>query len=404
MDSSRRTEKRVKEHMRDGKRRDQVLLLAAGFFYFSSPMAVTPIITGFSGSLGASAALMGLIGGLMNICSLCCRPFVGAFSDRMRKYILSCIGAVCLIVSCLGYVFAWSPQVVMAARIINGFGFALCSISLSTWFSLMLPKEHMGAGMGVYGTMNALAMALAPAVGIYCYHHLGYRAAFCVATAFAAAIIVLIQFVSYKNEPLPPAGKGFLPDQFVDTGVLPVSFLIMVFTIPYCATQSFLVQYVQAKGLPFSAGMFFPAYAVALLLLRTVMRDLFDRLSFQFFFIMACLCTAGSILLLAVMDSFWEMIAAAVLMAGSYGVMCSVCQALAIVVAAGGKRGLANSTYYIGIDLGMALGPLFGGLLFGALPISFFYPVLLVSLPAAAAIYWYGRRRVFSARSSAHAR
>ena len=73
-------------------------------------------------------------------------------------------------------------------------------------------------------------------------------------------------------------------------------------------------------------------------------------------------------------------------------------------MAVGGKRGLANSTYYIGIDLGMALGPLFGGLLFGALPISFFYPVLLVSLPAAAAIYWYGRRRVFSARSSAHAR
>lgn len=178
----------------------------------------------------------------------------------------------------------------------------------------------------------------------------------------------------------------------------------MVFTIPYCATQSFLVQYVQAKGLPFSAGMFFPAYAVALLLLRTAMRDLFDRLSFQFFFIMACLCTAGSILLLAVMDSFWEMIAAAVLMAGSYGVMCSVCQALAIVVAVGGKRGLANSTYYIGIDLGMALGPLFGGLLFGTLPISFFYPVLLASLPAAAAIYWYGRRRVFSARSSAHAK
>lgn len=260
----------------------------------------------------------------------------------MRKYILSCIGAVCLIASCLGYVFAWSPQVVMAARVINGFGFALCSISLSTWFSLLLPKEHMGAGMGVYGTMNALAMALAPAIGIYCYHHLGYRAAFCVATAFAAAIIVLIQFVSYKNEPLPPAGKGFLPDQFVDTGVLPVSFLIMVFTIPYCATQSFLVQYVQAKGLPFSAGMFFPAYAVALLLLRTAMRDLFDRLSFQFFFLMACLCTAGSILLLAVMDSFWEMIAAAVLMAGSYGVMCSVCQALAIVVAVGGKRGVGE--------------------------------------------------------------
>ena len=78
-------------------------------------MAVTPIITGFSGSLGASAALMGLIGGLMNLCFLCCRPFVGAFSDRMRKFVLSCIGAVCLIVSLLGFVLARGPPVGLGA-------------------------------------------------------------------------------------------------------------------------------------------------------------------------------------------------------------------------------------------------------------------------------------------------
>ena len=63
--------------------RDILLILGASFFYFSCPMLVTPIITGFSGSLGASAALMGLIGGMMNLCSLFCRPFAGNLADKI---------------------------------------------------------------------------------------------------------------------------------------------------------------------------------------------------------------------------------------------------------------------------------------------------------------------------------
>ena len=57
--------------------KDIILVLAASFFYMASPMLVTPLITGFSGSIGASAALMGLVGGMMNLVSLFCRPLAG---------------------------------------------------------------------------------------------------------------------------------------------------------------------------------------------------------------------------------------------------------------------------------------------------------------------------------------
>ena len=60
-----------------------ILILAASFFYFASPMLVTPLITGFSGSIGASAGVMGVIGGLMNLCSLFCRPFVGNLAEQI---------------------------------------------------------------------------------------------------------------------------------------------------------------------------------------------------------------------------------------------------------------------------------------------------------------------------------
>ena len=47
-------------------KRDIALILAASFFYMASPMLITPIITGFSESLGASGVMMGFIGGIIS--------------------------------------------------------------------------------------------------------------------------------------------------------------------------------------------------------------------------------------------------------------------------------------------------------------------------------------------------
>lgn len=176
--------------------RDRILILISGFFYFASPMLVTPLITGFSENLGASAALMGVIGGLMNICSLFCRPFVGNLTDKISKYKLSFIGAVLMAAASVGYAAAQSPLFIVAA-------------------------------------------------------------------AF---------------------------------------------------------------------------------------------------------------------------------MAGGYGMMCSACQSKAILLAGEGKRGLANSTYYIGLDLGMSLGPMLGGVLYGNVSIQMFYPVLALTVPLGLAVYRINRR------------
>ena len=67
--------------------------------------------------------------------------------------------------------------------------------------------------------------------------------------------------------------------------------------------------------------------------------------------------------------------------------MSSVCQSTAILLAGKEKRGLANSTYYIGLDLGMALGPMIGGVLYGQLDIALFYPALLMAAPLVGAVY-----------------
>lgn len=378
--------------------RDVILILISSFFYLSCPMLVTPLITGFSKSLGASAALMGVIGGLMNICALFCRPIVGNIADKVSKYKLSFIGAALMAFACMGYIFAFHPVLVIAARIINGIGYSCCSVCMSTWMSNLLPKEKIGSGMGLYGTMNALGMAAAPAVGVSMYERLGYKPAFLAATGFAVLTIVIIQFVHDKGEPLPVSGKegrhGIKKIELVDKKVIPIAAIIMLFAIPYCATQSFLVSYVAARRLHVTVSLFFPLYAAVLLFLRLSLRNLFDKKPFSFFMILSSASAMTGVILLAVMKDNVSMFLAAAFMAGGYGIMCSVCQSTALLLSEKKKRGLANSTYYIGLDLGMSFGPIIGGILYGNVGIEAFYPLLGVTIPLNLAVFWMNRNKM----------
>lgn len=388
--------------------KDIMLVLAATFFYMASPMLVTPLITGFTESIGASAALMGLVGGLMNLVSLFCRPIAGNLADRISKYKLSFIGAVFMTAACVGYIFAPNEVVVIIARIINGFGFACCSVCMATWMSNMLPKEKIGSGMGVYGTMNALAMAVAPAIGVSAYQAFGYRVSFVIALVFSLAIIVVIQFTGDKGEPETEnadagengsdagdaAGRQRRKLELIDVKVIPIALIIMLFAIPYCATQSFLVTYAEVWGLHISVSLFFPAYAAVLIVLRLLMRNLFDKLPFRIFLLSSALSELLAILLLTIMKNNAVMLLASCFLAGGYGIMSSVCQSTAILLAGREKRGLANSTYYIGLDLGMTLGPMIGGALYGWLDIGWFYPVLMVTMPLAGVVYIVAGRRM----------
>ena len=367
------------------KRRDIALILAASFCYMACPMLVTPLITGFAGSLGAGGTVMGVVGGLMNLCSLVCRPIAGNMADRISKYKLSLIGAVLMSAACIGYMQAAGTSALMLARIMHGVGFSCCSVCMSTWMAGLLPEDRIGSGMGIYGTMNALSMAVAPSLGIMLYQRLGYRAAFALAAVFPAITALLIQFVRDRGQP-PASGIVRQKSELVERNVIPVALIVTLFTIPYCATQSFLVRYVEVRALPVTVSLFFPLYAAALFIMRIVLKNYFDKLPFDTFMRISAASALGAMLCLTVMHGNVLLILAAVLMAGGYGINCSVSQSASILLARKGREGLANSTYYLGLDLGMALGPILGGQLYEHLNIAWFYPLLMVTVPLCFAV------------------
>lgn len=146
-----------------------------------------------------------------------------------------------------------------------------------------------------------------------------------------------------------------------------------------------------------SAGIVRPVfmfYAVALLVLRLGLRDLFDSKGFRFWL---TVCSLGMLAMLACMTFLfndWMLLLAAIFTAVGYGLMSSVTQAQAVVIAGRERSGIANSTYYAGIDLGMSVGPFVGGLVYGRLSAVWFYPVFMLAMPVAWLIYLLCVKRV----------
>ena len=372
--------------------KDVILVMAASFFFMFSTMFVNPLINGYAKSLGASSAFAGIIVGIMSIASMFLRPIAGNLTDKLSKYCLSLIGGILIMIGVIGYVLAPASNWLLIFRLINGAGFVLCTVCMSTWLAFLVPRAHVGQAMGFYGLMNALAMAVAPALAINVYQKTGYRLALIASAIAAFMMVIIIQFVGNRANPkkVPAKKKSGSSHQFkiIQKNVLPIALLTTLFAFPYFATQADLVTYAQERHLNVNVGSFFLIYAVVLLVIRIFLKNFFDTVKFGIWFWVSIGATLIYLLLLSTMKNNLMMALAAAFMAIGYGVIYSILQSTALLLAPISEQGLASSTFYLGLDIGMAFGPIIMGLISDLLPIKFFYPIQLLLLPLMLIVYW----------------
>ena len=368
--------------------------MAASFFFMFSTMFVNPLINGYAKELGASSAFAGIIVGIMSLAAMFLRPVAGNLTDKFSKYRLSFIGGALIFVGVMGYVLTPSSGWLLLFRLINGTGYVLCTVCMTTWLAFLVPRQHVGEAMGFYGLMNALAMALAPAVSINIYQKIGYRTSLVASAVSALLMIVAIQFVGDHALPKKRVRTQKKSFKIIQFNVLPVAILTTLFAIPYFVTQADIVTYVEQKHLTVAVGSYFLIYAVVLLIIRVRLKTYFDSVRFGVGFWLSLVSTAAYIILLAIMNNDWQMALAAALMASGYGIIYSVLQSTALLLAPIEEQGLASATFYLGLDIAMAFGPMISGVIDSALPIEWFYPVELVLVPLILVVYFIWRKRL----------
>ncbi len=374
---------------------DVILVMAASFLFMFSVMFVTPLINGYALSLGADSILAGIITGSMSIVSIFLRPIAGNLVDLYSKYCLSLIGGILILIGVSGYWLVNTSGLLILFRLINGTGFVLATICMTTWLAFLVPRRFVGEAMGFYGLMNALAMAVAPLIAINSYKVIGYRYSMMIASLAAVIMLIMIKFV--KNHAIPQnklSLKNIKHIRIIQKDTIPVALLMLFFSIPYFATQADLVEYVAMRKLSVSVGYFFLIYALSLLIIRIWLKRFFDTIAFGFWFWLSLIAMIIFLISMAFMKNNFIMLIAAVALSIGYGVIYSINQTTALLLSPLDQQGLASSTVYLGLDLGMASAPILGGIIASTIPHFYFYPIMLIMVPLVLVIYFIYRKKL----------
>ncbi len=374
---------------------DVILVMAASFLFMFSVMFVTPLINGYALSLGADSILAGIITGSMSIVSIFLRPIAGNLVDLYSKYCLSLIGGILILIGVSGYWLVNTSGLLILFRLINGTGFVLATICMTTWLAFLVPRRFVGEAMGFYGLMNALAMAVAPLIAINSYKVIGYRYSMMIASLAAVIMLIMIKFV--KNHAIPQnklSLKNIKHIRIIQKDTIPIALLMLFFSIPYFATQADLVEYVAMRKLSVSVGYFFLIYALSLLIIRIWLKRFFDTIAFGFWFWLSLIAMIIFLISMAFMKNNFIMLIAAVALSIGYGVIYSINQTTALLLSPLDQQGLASSTVYLGLDLGMASAPILGGIIASTIPHFYFYPIMLIMVPFVLVIYFIYRKKL----------
>lgn len=242
----------------------QMLILGVvTFLYMFSISMTNPVIAGLCALLGGSGLAMGVVGGLSSFVSLFCRPFLGSLIDRNDRRKLGLIGLAFMWFG--GMICGLSPNVwlLLVGRLAVGVGLAISSSTFSTWVATSLPPDQIGQGMGLYGVIQALSMAIAPALGLWVADLVSSRLT-CLISAAMNMISILMVLPLTDEHYIKAAERNrtnsFEGKQIFIPRLLPVALLMFLFCVPYNGTMAFLETSIIDRGLDFSAG---PCYSLA---------------------------------------------------------------------------------------------------------------------------------------------
>lgn len=347
---------------------------------------ITPIVSKYAMSIGATMATAGTIVGLMSLAAMFARPFAGLSSDRInKKLIIAVTGAVTGVCMYL-YSASKSVEMMAAVRFVHGISFSFSTVALLAFNTMFIPKDKIGEGIGWSVVTTTLATAMGPNLGLWLVDHFGYKA--CFAAAAIGTIIPNLCFLVVPNrqEPhVPGKSAKFNVNDFISLQIFPFALLTGLFSCCNGIVNSFLALLGDERGIK-GVGVFFTAYSVILIVTRPITGKLYDQKGIKFIMYPSVALAALSMLLLGKATSTWIVLLAGVLKALGQGTGAPSIQAHCLKKLGRDKAGVVSSTCYMGNDIGNTVGPAIGGLIasrtgYGSMFIMIAVSVIVIGWP-----------------------
>lgn len=380
--------------------RGYLLLSVSNFFAWLSYNMVTPVLTGYMETLGATLTVCGIVGGLFAFTSLLSRPVSGVLADRLNRKWLTAAFTIAMTASLLIYSVVASIPAVVIFRGLHGIAFGISSTATLVLVTECSPESRLGEAISYYGVMSVASMAVGPSLGIWVSDMWGYRACMLAGTGLLAlASLAIVLFPYRKPEGVQPmqgqkaaaGGRRKGLGSIVEVSLLDLSCINAAFTMLNGVVSTFLVVYAAQKAVE-GVSLHFTVNAILLIAFRILLAKQMNAWGLKKSLYPAFLTGILALVTIGFANSLAFFIVAAVFKAVAQGLGQPVLQTEAMKSVPPDKRGIASSTMYIGGDLGQAVGPMIGGAVADAVGYGNMYLLCALPLVAAFLYFIFGKR------------
>lgn len=315
----------------------------------------------------ASVSLAGFVASIFVIGSLLGRLYAGKKTTELgnRKTLL--IGIVSFFIISIMYFFPLGLIGLMIIRLLHGLFLGIATTATGTIIAQIIPNSRKGEGIGYFSMSIVLATAVGPLIGTFLVNSIGFTSIFVFSVVMGAISLILAFFLHppeiTEPEEAAEGTKRFSINDYFEKNALPISVAMFVMAIGYSSILSFITEYASEINLAQAGGFFFLVYGVAVLFSRPVTGPLMDAKGANVVVYPALTLFALGLLMISQATTSFVFLTAAVLIGLGYGNFQSIAQAIAIKLTPPHRMGLANSTYFIALDLGLGVGPLLLGYL-----------------------------------------
>jgi MFS family permease len=333
-----------------------ILVVSANFANSLGAQMASAILPVYVVSLGRTEFHAGLVTGMLAFTALLLRPFVGWLVDAWRRRPMVLIGTGCYTVANLMYAVFGSLPLLLASRVIHGFGLSNYSTASGAFLADIAPPRRRAEAMGFYSVAMDVGLLGGPALAFFLVQYTGLQNIFFLTAALACvAFLISVPVREHRAPRVGPAPPWQLKTGIVARPAVAAAWMAFCLGMGVGPITAFIAIFARARGID-NPGLYFTIQAVALMLSRTFSGRLSDRRGRVFVIVPGLISIAVGLLMLPFTHNLLELMLSSAFIGIGFGSCQPATMALAVDQVSPDQRGMAVSTYFIGFDAGISTG------------------------------------------------
>jgi len=309
---------------------------------------------------GSVETEIGLLIGVFSVSSLVVRPSVGRALLKTAERSFMIAGSLLFGLTSIAYLWAPPFWPFFIVRVLQGMGLGFFNTASITLIANTSPEAHRGQSFGYFYLAFNFAFALAPSFGMFVINNFSFTVLFSISAGLSLCSLFITTQLAKRKFDLS-VDSSIADDSFLSRKALPPAVMVFFAHIIWGALTAFFPLYALNHGVN-NPGFFFTAYAVVLILGRTLGGRILDHYSRERI-ILPCLTTyVLSMVILAFSKTLPMFILVAVIWGIGNAFLIPTLVAYTVELA-GSSRGPAMGTFTALADLGTGMGPVIMGVI-----------------------------------------